>query len=131
MKMVQPETMAKNVVNKMLAYAFTIGVVIALLLGLVSPWLSTVNPALPAILTSVLILAGIGVGFANITAEETRNYVLFVTALVVVLSLGGSTLGKVQIIGPYLESVLGMLMTFILPSVVVVGVRAVFHMARD
>lgn len=128
--MAQSQTMAKGVVNKMLAYAFTTGIIVALLLGLVSPWLVTVSPALPAILVSVLILAGIGVGFANITEEEARNYILFVTALVVVLSLGGNTLGKVQIIGPYLESVLGSLMTFILPSVVIVGVRAVFRMAK-
>jgi len=122
---------AKKVVNKVLAYAFMTGIVLALVLGLVSPVVESINPALPAILTSLLILAGIAVGFANITEDETRDYILYVTALVIVLSLGGSTLGQVQRIGPYLESVLGSLMTFVLPSVIIVGVRAIFRLAKD
>jgi sugar phosphate permease len=122
---------AKKTMNTVLAYAFTAGIVIALVLGLVSPLVEKINPMLPAILTSVLILAGIGVGFANITESETRDYILFVTALVVVLSLGGSTLGQIQTIGPYLESVLWSLMTFVLPSVVIVSVRAIFRLAKD
>lgn len=122
---------AKKMVNKVLAYAFMTGIVVALVLGLVSAVVSQISPALPAILTSVLILAGVGVGFANITESETRDYILFVTALVVVLALGGSTLGQVKYIGGYLQSVLGSLMTFVLPSVVIVGVRAIFRLAKD
>ncbi len=122
---------AKKTMNTVLAYAFTSGIVIALLLGLVSPLVAKVNPMLPAILTSVLILAGIGVGFANITENETRDYILYVTALVIVLSMGGSALGQIQTIGPYLESVLWSLMTFVLPSVVIVSVRAIFRLAKD
>ncbi len=122
---------AKKTMNTVLAYAFTSGIVIALLLGLVSPLVAKVNPMLPAILTSVLILAGIGVGFANITESETRDYILYVTALVIVLSMGGSALGQIQRIGPYLESVLWSLMTFVLPSVIIVSVRAIFRLAKD
>ncbi len=122
---------AKKTMNTVLAYAFTSGIVIALVLGLVSPLVAKVNPLLPAILTSVLILAGIGVGFANITESETRDYILYVTALVIVLSMGGSALGQIQRIGPYLESVLWSLMTFVLPSVIIVSVRAIFRLAKD
>lgn len=122
---------AKKVVNKMLAYAFMTGIVVALILGLVAPVVASISPTLPAILTSVLIIAGIAVGFANITEDETRDYILYVTALVVVLSLGGSTLGQVQYIGKYLESILGSLMTFVLPSVVIVGIRAIIKLAKD
>jgi sugar phosphate permease len=122
---------AKKAVGGLLAYAFSAGIVIALVLGLISPVVAKVNPALPAILTTVLILAGVAVGFANITESETRDYIMYVTALVVVLALGGSVLGSVQIVGLYLESVLASLMTFVLPSVVIVGVRAIFRLARD
>lgn len=122
---------AKKTMNTMLAYAFTAGIVIALVLGLVTPLVAQVNPMLPAILTSVLILAGIGVGFANITSAETRDYILYVTALVIVLSMGGSALGQIQYLGKYLESVLWSLMTFVLPSVVIVSVRAIFRLAKD
>ena len=117
-----------NVANKLIAYAFTAGVTAALLLGLVA----TVLPAnwLP-VLTTLLILAGLVVGFFNISPSEQRDYVLYVTALVVVLGLSKNILGSVQAIGPYLESVLGTLMAFIVPSVLVAGLKAVVALAKN
>ena len=75
--------------NKLIAYAFTAGVVIAVILGLISSWLPA---GVVPILTTVLILAGIIVGFFNVTADEQRDYILFVTALVIVLSQGAAIL---------------------------------------
>ena len=117
-----------NVANKLIAYAFTAGVTAALLLGLVA----TVLPAnwLP-VLTTLLILAGLVVGFFNISPSEQRDYVLYVTALVVVLGLSKNILGSVQAIGPYLESVLGTLMAFIVPSVLVAGLKAVVALSKN
>lgn len=117
-----------KVANKMIAYAFTVGVVIALVLGLISSWLP--ESMLPY-LTSILILAGIVVGFFNITPSETRDYVLFATALVIVTGFGGDLLSEIQSIGPYLTSVLAHIMAFILPSVIIVGIRAIINLAKD
>jgi hypothetical protein len=117
-----------NVVNKLIAYAFTVGVLAALVLGLISALLpGNVVPYL----TSLLILAGIVVGFFNIRASETKSYVLYVTAIVVVTSLSKGSLGSVQVIGPYLENVLGNIMAFIVPSTIVVGLKAVLNLAKD
>ncbi len=118
----------RKVVNKVIAYAFTAGVLVALILGLVS---AMVPASVVPYLTSLLILAGIVVGFANITPKEAKNYVLFVTALVIVTSLSKGSLGAVQVVGNYLESVLGSIMAFIVPSVVIVGVKAILNLARD
>ncbi len=118
---------SKKVVNKLIAYAFTIGVVVALVLGLISAW---VQPYVP-VLTSLLILAGIVVGFFNIAPNETRDYILFVTAMVIVISFGGNILGNVQVIGPYLTSVLSSILAFILPSVIIVGIKAVINLAKN
>ena len=119
---------AKKVTNKMIAYAFTAGVIIALVLGLIA----TMVPAgwVPY-LTTLLILAGIIVGFFNITPEEAKSYVLYVTAIVVVTSLSKGSLGAVQAVGPYFESVLDSIMAFIVPSVIIVGLKAVIHLAKD
>ncbi len=114
--------------NKIIAYAFTAGVIIAVVLGLVAAMLP---PSVVPILTTVLILAGLIVGFFNVTAEEQRDYVMYVTALVIVLNFGGNVLGGVQIIGKYLVSVMGAMMAFILPSVIIVGLKAVIGLARD
>lgn len=118
---------AKKIVNKLIAYAFTVGVVVALVLGLVSAWVEAWVP----LLTSLLILAGIVVGFFNITPNETRDYVLFVTALVIVTSLSQGVLGAVQGIGPYLESVLGAILAFITPSLIIVAIKAVINLAKN
>ena len=118
----------RGLANKVIAYAFTAGVVIALVLGLIASWLSA---SVVAVLTSVLILAGIVVGFFNIAPEETKDYILFVTAMVVVISFGGNVLGQVQLVGKYLASVLQMILAFILPSVIIVGIKAVMNLAKD
>ena len=120
--------LASKIENKVIAYAFTAGVVIALVLGLIS----TMVPANAVpYLTSLLILAGIVVGFFNITPGEAKDYVLFVTAIVIVTSLSKGSLEAVQFIGPYLESVVASIMAFIVPSVIIVGLRSVINLAEN
>ncbi len=114
--------------NRLIAYAFTVGIVIALVLGIISAWLPT---GVVPVLMSILILMGIVVGFFNISPTETKDYVLFVTALVIVTSLGGGILGNVQLIGMYLENILQAILAFILPSVIIVGIKAVMNLARN
>ncbi len=118
----------KRVVNKMIAYAFTTGVVVALILGLISARLPT---SVVAVLSSLLILAGIVVGFFNITPAEAKDYVFYVAAIVVVTSLGGNNLGNLYLVGPYLESVLNSIMAFVLPSLIIVGIKAVINLAKN
>ncbi|MEK6950391.1 MAG: hypothetical protein AABX13_01570 [Nanoarchaeota archaeon] len=117
----------KGVANKVITYAFTVGIIAALVLGLLSTWVTQWE----AILTSVLILAGIVVGFFNITPNEARDYILYVTALVIVTSLSKGTLGALTTIGPMLENVLGSIMAFIMPSVIIVGIRSILNLARS
>ncbi len=121
-------SVGRGFANRLITYAFTVGIVIALILGLISAFLPA---GVAATLTSLLILAGIVVGFFNITPAETRDYVLFVTALVVVTSLSTGVLGDVDIIGPLLQSVLGMIMAFIVPSVIIVAIKAVLNLAKN
>lgn len=116
-----------GVANKLIAYAFTVGIIAALVLGLLSTWVAQWE----AVLTSILILAGIVVGFFNITPKEARDYILYVTALVIVTSLSKGTLGSLTTIGPMLENVLGSIMAFIMPSVIIVGIKSILNLARS
>ena len=120
--------MGKGFANRLIAYAFTVGIVIALILGVISAWLPA---GVVPVLTSILILMGIIVGFFNITPAETKDYILFVTAIVIVTSLGGGILGNVQMIGMYLENILQAILAFVLPSVIIVGIKAVMNLAKD
>lgn len=116
-----------GVANKLIAYAFTVGIIAALVLGLLSTWVAQWE----AVLTSILILAGIVVGFFNISPKEARDYILYVTALVIVTSLSKGTLGALTTIGPMLENVLGSIMAFIMPSVIIVGIKSILNLARS
>ncbi len=118
----------KGVANKLIAYSFTVGVVIALILGLITAKLPA-NVA--AVLTSLLILAGIVVGFFNITPTEAKDYVFYVTAITLVIYLGGNNLSELQFVGKYLVSVLGSIMAFVLPSVIIVGIKAIINLAEN
>ncbi len=117
----------KGVANKVITYAFTVGIIAALVLGLLSTWVTQWEAAL----TSILILAGIIVGFFNITPNEARDYILYVTALVIVTSLSKGTLGSLTTIGPMLENVLGSIMAFIMPSVIIVGIKSILNLAKS
>lgn len=117
---------AKNVV---IARAFIVGVVIAVLLGLfgsqeaLAPYRAT--------LVSLLVVAGLIVGLFNISKDETNNYLIAAVSLVIVSSLGSTLLGEISGVGAYLRSVFTTLMAFVVPAVVVVALRAVYYVSRD
>ena len=115
------------VTNRAITYALTIGVIVALVVGIASPFIPAT--AMP-FLTSILILAGIVIGFFNIHPNEAKDYVVLITALVIVTSLSENILGGVQVIGPYLEAILSNILAFVLPSGVIVAVRSILNLAR-
>ncbi|MFH1276605.1 MAG: hypothetical protein ABIH82_05845 [Candidatus Woesearchaeota archaeon] len=118
----------KLVKNKAITYTFTIGFVVALVIGVASQFIpANIMPYL----TSLLVLAGIVVGFFNIHPNEAKDYVVLVTALVIVTSLSKNILGGLQFIGLYLETVLSSILAFVLPSVVIVAVRSILNLAKD
>lgn len=118
----------KLVENKAITYTFTIGFVVALVIGVASAFIpANILPYL----TSLLVLAGIIIGFFNIHPNEAKDYVVLVTALVIVTSLTKNILGSIHVVGPYLESVLSSILAFILPSVVIVAVRAILNLAKN
>ena len=80
-------------------YSFTIGVVIAIILGLSIPALANVEP----ILVSLLLVLGLIVGFLNVAGKESKEFLTVVAVLAIVLYVsGGSGLGQIQYIGPYI-----------------------------
>ena len=117
--------MAKDGIQKIGRIAFIVGIIIALIAG----YVATIMGA--AITTSVLIVMGLIVGFLNVTEKETKEYLLAAVSLVIVTSLGGQVLGDVAVIGGYLKSVLSAMMTFVLPAVIIVALKAIFALAKD
>ena len=105
-------------------YSFIIGVIIAIVLGIVSLGTAT------AWLTSLLVILGLIVGFLNVGGKDTKEFMMVATVLTIAAYAGGapSILGEVQIIGMYLQGVFVNILAFVIPAVVVVGLKEVSFM---
>lgn len=107
-------------------YSFIIGVIIAIVLGIVS--LGTATP----ILASVLVVLGLIVGFLNVTGKETKEFLLVATVLIIATSMGGAstTLSGVQYIGQYLSGIFTQVLAFVVPATVVVALKDIWRIGQ-
>ena len=110
-------------------YAYLVGVIAALIVGILASYI----PATAVTwLTSIIILAGLVVGFMNISTKEIKDFLLVSTVLVIVAYAGSAagTLKSVQIIGMYLEGIFTQLLAFVVPATVVVALKEILLLAK-
>jgi len=115
-----------DLVAKVGSWAFIIGVVVALLIGIFSK-AGVLNP----VATSVLIILGLIVGLLNVTGRETTPFLLASLSLVIVSFMGGPILVGVAGIGPALQNVLNAITTFVIPATIIVALKAIYALAHD
>ncbi len=115
--------------KKIGSYSFIIGVVIAVILGL---GIGALQPAID-VLTSILVVLGLIVGFLNVGGKEQKEFLLVSVALVIVAGLGGAAyagLGEVMYVGRYLIGILSGILAFVVPATVVVALKMIKSMAE-
>ena len=107
-------------------YSFIVGVILAIVLGLVS--LGTATPWL----SSLLVVLGLIVGFMNVTGKETKEYLLVATVLIIAAGVGGAsnTLGSVNVIGGYLSGIFVQILAFVVPATVVVALKDIWALGK-
>ena len=98
-------------------WAFIIGLVIAVLAGLFFQ---------PAWAIWVLAILGVIVGLLNVTAEETRGFLLASIAL----TLSATALNTLPIIGTALSYILPFVVAFVAGGMIVVALKELFQTAR-
>jgi hypothetical protein len=99
-------------------WAFIIGLVIALLAGLFFQ---------PAWAIWVLAILGVIVGLLNVTAEDTRGFLLAAIAL----TLSATALNTLPILGTAFSYVLPFLVAFVAGATIVVAFKELFQTARS
>ncbi len=114
-----------DLLAKVGSWAFIIGVIIALLVGVFN------GGQVGHIATSVLIILGLIVGLLNVTGRETTPFLLAAVSLVVVSTFTGDTLAKVAVVGPALSGVLTAIQTFVTPATIIVALKAIYALAHD
>lgn len=100
------------------SWAFLIGVILALILGLA-------NIALSQGLTITLVVIGIIVGLFNIADKETNAFLFTGIALIIASSFGMVSVSAV----PRLANILLDLLIIFVPATIVVAIKNVFALA--
>ena len=101
-------------------WAFIIGLVIAVIAGIVMPQNSTV--------ILVLLVLGLIIGFLNITAKETMLFLIATIALIVV----GNVFAPLTVldIGKFLGSMLSYVATLMAPAAIVAAIKALWSLGK-
>jgi hypothetical protein len=99
-------------------YAFLIGLGLAVLAGLLYQ---------PAWAIWVLAILGVIVGLLNITAEDTRGFLLAAIAL----TLSATALNTIPIVGTAFSYVLPFVVAFVAGATIVVALKELFQTARS
>jgi hypothetical protein len=109
----------KNLIG---AWAFLIGVILAIVLGLFSTYLGTNS----TYILWILVVLGIIVGLLNITGKESSKFLLVSLALVIVSYMGQGVLGII----PQIGSILSALLVLFVPATIIVALRNLFDLAK-
>jgi len=126
--------MLKSSENTIGAWAFLIGVVLAILIGL-----STTLLPIPALTTyskhiyAALVFLGILVGFVNTTGRDSQTFLIAGAVLVIVSRFGMDSVSG-SVIGIDLRdavtSVFSALLVLFAPATIIVALKTVFSIAR-
>lgn len=118
----------KGALSKAGVWAFTLGVIVALIAGLIPV-------AYSGAVTAILVLLGILVGFLNVSDKETSSFLMATVAIMIALFTAGSAIqsniATLGIIGKYLWSVMSSINVFVFPATIVVAIKAIYNLARD
>ena len=115
--------MPKKKQGSMGAWAFLIGVILAVIFAFVTVagvWL-----------TWLLVLVGIIVGLLNIADVEVQPFLLAGVVLVIVSSFGGGVFTGLAIGNiPFFTNTLNNLLVLFVPATIIVALKSVFSLAR-
>ena len=98
-------------------WAFIIGLVVAVLAGLLFQ---------PGWAIWVLAILGLIVGLLNVTAEDTRSFLLASIAL----TLSATALNTLPIVGAALSFILPFVVAFVAGATIVIALKELFQAAR-
>jgi hypothetical protein len=110
--------MAAKITTKAGNWLFLLGVLIAIILGIVFP--SNGNVA------ALLAVIGIIVGLLNITAAEVKDFLLASVTLVV----AAGSMKLLPLVGAAISSIMEYFLALVSPAAVVVAIIAVWNLAK-
>ena len=124
----------KSKENSLGAWAFLIGVILAIIIGIVPSLISI--PALTNysdMMWGILVILGLIVGFMNVTSKDAQTFMIAGAILVIVSGFGmesvkGSLLG-IGIIDA-VRTIFSALLALFVPATIIVALKTVFSIAK-
>ncbi len=117
----------ENVVG---AWAFLIGIVLALLGGVLSAVFGNWNP----FVLGLLMVIGLIVGFIGVTPNDLQKFLMVTVSLVIVSYAGSAGVKNIEFlewqIGNVVSSTLAGLLVLLVPATVVVAIRSLFSVSQ-
>ncbi len=112
--------MAKKTGNLLGSWAFLVGVILALVLGIFG--FGGNDPTY----LSILVVIGLIVGLLNVADEETEPFLLSGVVLIIASAFGQSALADVS----WINNIFKALLVIFVPATVIVAIKNVFSLAR-
>jgi hypothetical protein len=110
------------------AWAFLIGVILAIIIGFLISFSSTMlSGKAYTIVLSILVVLGILIGLLNIVAKESSKFLLAALSLVIVSFMGQSYLSIIPAVG----AILNMLLVMFVPATIIVALKTAFEVAKN
>ena len=116
--------------SKMGQWSFIIGVLIALVIGVFSANLSLNTQGM---LSLVLVILGLIVGFLNVTEKETTPFLIAAAALMLTTT-SVNTLKSIDLgmsLGTYLAGIVSQIAVFVAPAALIVALKAIHSLASE
>jgi hypothetical protein len=113
------------------AWAFLIGVIVAIVGGVILSFGYSVNPLILALLAIIGLVAGF---FVDVSENKGSTFLMIAVSLVIVSFAGQQGIAGVQIIGisigTLVSSTLAGLLVLLVPATIVVAIKSLFSLAR-
>jgi len=107
------------------AWAFLIGVILALIIGLVS------KGSITGLWAGILAVVGLIVGLLNVADKEVTPFMMAGIVLILASSFGGQVVQDIPGLGGYLSGVLDSILILFTPATIIVALKSVFALAKD
>ena len=107
---------------------FIVGLIIAVLTGILGETIGLSGGRV----IGILLVAGLIVGFLNVTEKETHQFLVAALTLVLIGATDvPSLMGVLPVIGSYLANILTNITLFVAPAALVVALKQAYALAAD
>ena len=117
--------------NIVSAWAFLIGIVLALVGGMLSALFGSLNP----FLLGLLLVLGLVIGFIGVSPNDINKFMTSSVSLVIVSFAGSAGVRNIEFLNweicNIVSSTLGALLVLLVPATIVVAVRSLFSISQN